>query len=260
MPTLENDRAQLYYEITGNGDPMVLIHGSWVDHHEWDFVLPALAESFRVLTYDRRGHSQSTTPDEQGSINDDGSDLAAVIEEVGAPAHVVASSMGSSISLNLAARRPNLFRSLCAHEPPLFDLLAATEETRPVYEEVGVVIEAVEEMIAAGRHEDAARTFINDFVFGPGFWDFIPAEDQRRLADNAPTFLDERHDPDSLKLDPSVVRFEKPTLLTNGDQSPPAFVLTMARLKEAFPAAEYRTWPAGATPRTSPTSRTTWRW
>jgi pimeloyl-ACP methyl ester carboxylesterase len=243
MPNLENDGASLYYEISGSGDPMVLVHGSWVDHYEWPFVLPALAESYRVLIYDRRGHTQSTAPEGQGSINEDLADLAAMIEEVGAPAHVVASSFGSSISLNLAARRPELFRTLCAHEPPLFDLLAASEETRPVYEQVRVGVQAVEELIAAGRNEDAARTFVNDVALGPGFWDFIPEEDRRRIIANAPTFLDERRDPDSLKLDASVARFDKPALLTNGDQSPPPFALTITRLKEVFPAAEYRTIP-----------------
>lgn len=38
---------------------MVLIHGSWGDHANWQAVVPGLSESFRVLTYDRRGHSKS---------------------------------------------------------------------------------------------------------------------------------------------------------------------------------------------------------
>ena len=38
-------------------DTVVLVHGSWGDHHNWDAVAPMLARSFRVLTYDRRGHS-----------------------------------------------------------------------------------------------------------------------------------------------------------------------------------------------------------
>jgi pimeloyl-ACP methyl ester carboxylesterase len=112
-----------------------------------------------------------------------------------------------------------------------------------VYEQLGVGVQAVEELIVAGRYEDAARTFINDVALGPGFWDFIPEEDRRRFVANAPTFLDEIRDPDPLSLDVSIGRFDKPTLLTNGDQSPPAFALTMGKLKEAFPAAEYRTFP-----------------
>ena len=60
MPFAEANGANLYYELNGeHGDPIVLIHGSWGDHANWRVVVPGLAKSFRVLTYDRRGHSSS---------------------------------------------------------------------------------------------------------------------------------------------------------------------------------------------------------
>jgi len=54
--------VRLFYEIHGTGVPLVLVHGSWDSHRNWDLVVPRLAEVFRVLTYDRRGHSQSERP------------------------------------------------------------------------------------------------------------------------------------------------------------------------------------------------------
>ena len=79
----------------------------------------------RVLTYDRRGHSQSERPTGQGSVREDVADLAALLEHVElAPAWVLANSFGASISLRLASEHPGLFRGLIAHEPPLlFSLL-----------------------------------------------------------------------------------------------------------------------------------------
>ena len=60
MPTMKINDVQLYWELTGDaGDLLALVHGSWGDHHNWDSVVPAFSRSFRVLTYDRRGHSQS---------------------------------------------------------------------------------------------------------------------------------------------------------------------------------------------------------
>jgi pimeloyl-ACP methyl ester carboxylesterase len=57
MPTANVDGVRLYYELKGTGEiPLVLVHGSWCLHHDWDQVAPRLAKSFRVLTYDRRGH------------------------------------------------------------------------------------------------------------------------------------------------------------------------------------------------------------
>ncbi len=85
----------------------MLVHGSWVDHMEWPFIVPLLAPRFRVTIYDRRGHSQSERLPTQGSVHEDVADLAAIIERAGAPAHVLGNSMGASISLRLAAERPS---------------------------------------------------------------------------------------------------------------------------------------------------------
>src|SRR3954463_15824733 len=125
MPVAMINGIELYWELNGQaGDPLVLIHGSWADHHSWDRIVPALAPSLRVLTYDRRGHSQSERPATQGSVREDVADLAALVEHLDpAPAHILGNSFGGSIVLRLAAERPDLFHSLLVHEPPLFGVL-----------------------------------------------------------------------------------------------------------------------------------------
>jgi pimeloyl-ACP methyl ester carboxylesterase len=56
MPKTLLNGVEIYWERTGErGDSLVLVHGSWVDHHTWDAIAPALARDFRVVTYDRRG-------------------------------------------------------------------------------------------------------------------------------------------------------------------------------------------------------------
>lgn len=67
MSTIVVNGVRLFYELQGTGAvPLVLVHGSWNSHHAWDLVVPRLAEVFRVLTYDRRGHSQSERPPRTG--------------------------------------------------------------------------------------------------------------------------------------------------------------------------------------------------
>jgi pimeloyl-ACP methyl ester carboxylesterase len=62
MPFLQVNGTRLYYERTGAGDPLVLVHGSWVDSSVWKAVLPTLARSFDVVSYDRRCRSRSSCP------------------------------------------------------------------------------------------------------------------------------------------------------------------------------------------------------
>ena len=116
MATARINGVELFYELTGSGEPLVLVHGSWSDHHNWDPVASTLAESFRVLAFDRRGHSNSERPPGQGSVFEDADDLAGLIDELGlAPAHVAGNSFGAVIALRAATRRPEVFRSLIAH-------------------------------------------------------------------------------------------------------------------------------------------------
>lgn len=124
MPFATINSVELYYEITGRGEPMVLVHGSWGDHHNWDTVVPLLSQSFHLVTFDRRGHSQSEPGFGQGSFAEDAGDLAGLIEQLDlVPAHVVGNSGGAAIALRLAAKRPDLCNSLVVHEPPLIGLL-----------------------------------------------------------------------------------------------------------------------------------------
>ena len=125
MPQQHINDIELYYELTGDGDDtIVLVHGGWTDHLSWQFVVPALAERHRVLSYDRRGHSRSVgSARAQASRRQHEEDLAALIETLDlGVVNLVGNSYGGSISLGLASRRPDLVRCVIAHEPPLLDV------------------------------------------------------------------------------------------------------------------------------------------
>ena len=105
MATAKVNGVRLFYELTGTGAvPLVMVHGSWDSHQDWDLVVPRLTDAFRVLTYDRRGHSQSERPTGQGSVREDVADLAALIKHLElSPAWVVGNSFGASIALRQAS-------------------------------------------------------------------------------------------------------------------------------------------------------------
>jgi pimeloyl-ACP methyl ester carboxylesterase len=244
MATTRVNGVNLFYEITGDEDtPLVLVHGSWDSHEDWQLVVPGLAEAFRVLAYDRRGHSQSERPPGQGSIHEDVADLAALIEHLElAPTWVAGNSSGASIVLRLASERPDLLRGVIAHEPPLFSLLADNPAGASMLGEVRERVRAVVARIAAGDHAGAAEEFVETVALGPGTWAQLPPRSQRILIENAPTFLDEANDPELLAFDlEGIVLFSKPALLTTGDLSPPAFAPVVSKIAGALRTAEGHT-------------------
>ena len=253
MPNGTFNGVKLYYEEEGSGDPLVLVHGSWIDHHSWDLVVPSFAKNFRVISYDRRGHSQSERPAGDGSLDEDVADLAAVIEKQGpAPAHIVANSRGAVIALRLAANRPELFRSLSAHEPPLFDLLEGDPALASFLAESRGKIAAVLKLLAEGELEDGARLFV-DTILGPGAWKQLPPGDRQTFINNAPTFLDEERDPEVGTFDlSSLASFNRPALLTAGSDSPPLFGPVVAHITDAITGARHHIFEgAGHIPHTT---------
>ena len=254
MPFEKVNDVQLYYESTGSGEPLVLVHGSWVDHTNWAAIVPALSESFQVVTFDRRGHGRSETAVGQGSFAEDADDLGALIEQVGlAPAHVVGNSGGAAIALRLAGRRPELFRSLSAHEPPLMALLQGRPEFAPMLDAFNERILPVVGLLQAGNMEAAARHFVETIAFGPGTWDTLPPPVRETFIHNAPTFLDETNDPDGLTIDVSALRnFDEPALITPSTDSAPFFKPIAEVVEQALPHSTCRTFEgAGHVPHLS---------
>jgi pimeloyl-ACP methyl ester carboxylesterase len=229
-----------YSSAGGGGERLVLVHGSWGSHHNWDAVVPGLAGHFRVVAYDRRGHSESERPPGQGSFTEDVADLAALIEELDlAPAWVVGNSAGAVITLQLAAARPDLLRGIAVHEPPMWSLLPQGSHEAAAYAELehGPLAEVLGR-IESGDHAGAAELFVEQIAFGPGYWARLPEGMRRTLIENAPTFLDEEHDPDSRMIDEAaLMMFGGPVLITSGDQSPPLFRPVLDRLAELLPDA-----------------------
>ncbi len=237
--TIVVNGVRLTCEIHGTGEsPLVMVHGSWSSHQEWDPVVAQLADSFRVLTYDRRGHSASEAPSGQGSVREDVADLAALIEHLElAPAWVAGNSFGGSITLRLAGERPDLLRGITAHEPPLFSLVANDSAVAPMFEEEAQREAAVAERIASGDHAGAAEQFAE--ALAPGLWAEFSPEMRQTMIENAPTYRDEVNDPEQLTFDLEWIRdFSRPALFTQGEQSPSLYKAVITKLAEALPPAE----------------------
>jgi pimeloyl-ACP methyl ester carboxylesterase len=247
MPEAHVNGVRIHYELSGSGDiPIALVHGAWVSHRSWEYIAPRLAESFQVLTYDRRGHSASERLPEPSTVHDDVADLAGLIEHLGlAPVWVGGVSSGAAIALRLAGECPDLLRGLVAHEPALFALLAQEPAGATVLDEFKKRGRAVVDRIVAGDPAGAAKQFMETVAEGPGSWDRLPTDYREVLVENAPTWVDDFNDRDAIEFDPEWVEdFSRPALLTRGELSPPAFGPVLDMISDAIPGAEMVTLPA----------------
>lgn len=242
MAFIQANGVRLFYESTGEGEPLVLAHGSWGDHHNWDLVVPELAKRFRVIAYDRRGHSESERPATQGSFNEDADDLAALIDGLGiSPAYVVGNSGGSIIALKCAIRHPEVIRALVVHEPPAVKLLDGRPEFAEALAGFDSRVTPVAELLSRQQWEAADRLFANTIAIGPDAWHTtMTPEFRATFVPNAPTFWDELHDADGLTVDlGGLAAFPRPILLTAGNASAPFFAAVSETIAAAAPAVSY---------------------
>jgi pimeloyl-ACP methyl ester carboxylesterase len=97
--------TRLYYEISGAGDPLVLIHGNTLDTRCWDDQFAAFARHYRVIRYDMRGYGRSALPTTESYAPAD--DLMALLSylEVG-HAHILGLSRGGAVAIDFALAYP----------------------------------------------------------------------------------------------------------------------------------------------------------
>jgi pimeloyl-ACP methyl ester carboxylesterase len=114
VPSVRTPAAELHYERTGSGEPLLMIQGMSGTHVSWGepFLAP-LRESFDVIAFDNRGIGLSAPIDGPFTIVEMAEDAAGVLDELGIEsAHVVGISMGGMIAQDLALAHPERLRSL----------------------------------------------------------------------------------------------------------------------------------------------------
>ena len=98
---------ELWYEITGDGEPVVQIHGAGFGHFNFAPATPALAEHFKVIDYDMRGYGQSDRPVQHYDMCVWADDVAGLLDALDIPeAHVHGTSMGGMIAIVFAGKYP----------------------------------------------------------------------------------------------------------------------------------------------------------
>ena len=106
---------QMYYEVSGTGDPLVVLHGAYMNIPTMGTIIPRLAKTHRVYAVELQGHGRTTDIDRPITYPNMADDVAAFMDAVGLPkADVFGYSMGAIVGLQLAIRHPAKVNKLVA--------------------------------------------------------------------------------------------------------------------------------------------------
>ena len=104
---------QMYYEIHGTGEPLLLLHGQFASIGMFSQILPALAQSRRVVAVEQQGHGHTADVDRPLRFEQMADDTAALLRHLGIEkADVYGYSTGGWVALHLAVRHPSMVRRL----------------------------------------------------------------------------------------------------------------------------------------------------
>ena len=113
MPHAELNGARIYYELHGQGTPLVLSHGGWTDTSHWLPNVGPLSRRWQVVLWDRRGCGRSSDPGEPHSWQLWRDDLKALLDHLDIDsAYLGGCSYGALLSLEIALQWPDLVRAL----------------------------------------------------------------------------------------------------------------------------------------------------
>jgi pimeloyl-ACP methyl ester carboxylesterase len=218
------DGTEIAYRATGEGEPVLLVHGAIASSADWAFAAPRLRGAFRAISMDRRGRGRSGDAGEY-AMEREAEDIAAVLEATGARA-VVAHSYGALCTL-LALERGAPIERLVLYEPPLSLPPGAAER-----------IDELEGHLAAGAVDAAAAAFLASAGASEAELELIRASPAwPYLCDAAPTLPRELRS--CLTWETPAGPFDIPTLLLIGaDTDSPVYLDGVAGVERAFPALE----------------------
>lgn len=107
MPSLLINTNNLYYEVEGDGPPLILIAGYGCDLCFWETIRKPLASNFQLIMFDHRGIGRSDCPKESFTTQDLANDVLHLIEKLNLKRpHILGHSMGSAVAQIIAHEHP----------------------------------------------------------------------------------------------------------------------------------------------------------
>lgn len=113
MPYFNHNNIELYYEIAGRDDPLVLIAGIGCDIHHWQYVRDELAKRYQIIMLDNRGVGRSAASTESYSLKDMAEDVIGLLDHLNiSRADILGHSMGGAVAQYLGYEYPERINRL----------------------------------------------------------------------------------------------------------------------------------------------------
>jgi len=232
MPYADVNGQRLHYEDSGSGEPAVLFsHGFFMDHSMFDPQVAALADRWRCIRWDERGHGKTETSSDPFTYWDSGADALGLLDHLGIEQAVLAGmSQGGFLSLRAALTAPERVRALI-----LIDTQDRPEdpEKRAGYDQL------IEAFMAPGGPPQEVLDIIAGIILAPDYPDNATWQERWRNIDRDVlrqiyTTLTTREDDVRERLGELTM----PVLVIHGDADPAIEVARAEAVAEALPDAE----------------------
>jgi pimeloyl-ACP methyl ester carboxylesterase len=197
------DGTEIAFERSGDGQPLVLVHGGTGDRHSWETLRPHVETNFEVVALDRRGRGDSGDAEAYG-LDREVADVRAVVERLGGEPVLFGHSFGGLVALEAASEVE--LEGLVLYEPAIL-----TGEHR----EGADLADGMQELVDDGRRREAAKLFFREAA-GAEDPERLPVDRAARLVE---TVIRENRAIEGYRLDeaPSV---DVATLLVTGEYGP----------------------------------------
>ena len=231
MPFAGVNGTRLHYEVAGDGDPVVFVHGLGLDMRMWDDQFEVFAMRYRVIRYDLRGFGKSAPQTEERFRHAE--DLHALLDYLEVPkANVIGLSLGGTISLQFTLLYPDDVLSLILVDSALdgFEWSAEWEAAFSAIQERGAHAGASaanrmwmeHELFAPAREQPNCRSKFAQMVRESSGWTWLNKSPARGIRPPSAERLGEIH---------------VPTLVIAGERDLPDFQRIADILTAGIPAA-----------------------
>lgn len=154
---LKKNGISLYYEVQGEGKPMLMIHGAGMDAVFYENTAKILAKHYKIITYDRRGSSRSTAP--KGTSFDldvQTEDIKNLLEHLRIEKAIfVGASAGAILAHRFLMLYPDMVEKVLLYEPALLPVLEDGEQSKWEW------VDTVKDLISRRKFNTAMLEFVN---------------------------------------------------------------------------------------------------